>query len=146
MSVDRAAQLLEAGIWLKLSGDREGARKLFERALKLDPTNQKAANLLSGGPAPGEEAPGAPGPPPPAIRAAQGSHPFERPEQKREPGEGQGPAGVSTPIPQPSLDSDWGRLTGAKTPVPQPMPPLPSAEPASRPGLNVVLGGTPAPE
>ena len=55
MSADRAAQLVEAGIWLKLSGDLEGARKLFERALKLDPQNEKAAQLLAGGAAPGED-------------------------------------------------------------------------------------------
>ena len=66
MSSDRAAQLVEAGIWLKLSGDREGARKLFERALKLDPGNEKATQLLAGAPAPGEAEPAAPVAPPPA--------------------------------------------------------------------------------
>ncbi len=35
MSKERAAQLIDAGIWLRLSGDLEGARKLFERAQKL---------------------------------------------------------------------------------------------------------------
>ena len=83
MSSDRAAQLIEAGIWLKLSGDREGARKLFERALKLDPGNQKATQLLAGGPAPGEEdnaPPSAPkAPVAPAIPSSLGAHPFERP-------------------------------------------------------------------
>ena len=83
MSADRAAQLVEAGIWLKLSGDREGARKLFERALKLDPGNEKATQLLAGGPAPGEAEPplpASPVAPPPAIPSAVGANPFERPD------------------------------------------------------------------
>jgi hypothetical protein len=46
MSVARAAQLVEAGLWLKLSGDGEGARKLFEQALRLDPQNAKARQLI----------------------------------------------------------------------------------------------------
>jgi hypothetical protein len=46
MSAERAAQLLDAGIWLKLSGDVEGAQRLFARALKLDPQNAKAKELL----------------------------------------------------------------------------------------------------
>ncbi len=58
MSKGRAAQLVEAGLWLRLSGDHEGARRLFEQALKLDPENQRAKQLLdappSGAAAPGE--------------------------------------------------------------------------------------------
>ena len=42
----RANQLLEAGLWLKMSGDLEGARKLFEQALKLDPDSIRARELL----------------------------------------------------------------------------------------------------
>ena len=42
----RANQLLEAGLWLKLSGDLDGARKLFEQALKLDPDSIRARELL----------------------------------------------------------------------------------------------------
>lgn len=48
MSEERAKQLIEAGIWLKLSGDRAGAINLFERALSLDPSNDKARQLLEG--------------------------------------------------------------------------------------------------
>ena len=48
MSAQRAAQLMEAGLWLRLSGDTEGARRLFEQALKLDPTNTRARQLLAG--------------------------------------------------------------------------------------------------
>ena len=42
----RANQLLEAGLWLKMSGDLEGARRLFEQALKLDPDSIRARELL----------------------------------------------------------------------------------------------------
>ena len=43
----RAALLVDAGIWLRLAGDKEGARKLFEQAFALDPENHQAARLLS---------------------------------------------------------------------------------------------------
>ena len=75
MSSDRAAQLVEAGIWLKLSGDSEGSRKLFERALKLDPGNQKATQLLAGAAAAPEDiATVKEPPPPPVIPSSIGSH------------------------------------------------------------------------
>lgn len=48
MNAHRAAQLVEAGLWLQTSGDVEGARRLFEQALKLDPTNARAQQLVSG--------------------------------------------------------------------------------------------------
>lgn len=63
MSVERAKKLVEAGVWLRMSGDHEGARRLFEHALKLDPANERAKQLLetpgsphgkSGSTAPGE--------------------------------------------------------------------------------------------
>ena len=41
----RATLLVDAGIWLRLAGDEEGARKLFEQALSLDPENRQAAQL-----------------------------------------------------------------------------------------------------
>lgn len=50
MSTERAEQLVDAGIWLRLSGDIEGARRLFEQALKLDPQNARAAELLAQAP------------------------------------------------------------------------------------------------
>jgi hypothetical protein len=46
MSTQRASQLVEAGLWLKLSGDLGGARRMFEQALKLDPENVRAQELL----------------------------------------------------------------------------------------------------
>jgi hypothetical protein len=42
----RTNQLLEAGLWLKMSGDLDGARRLFEQALKLDPDSIRARELL----------------------------------------------------------------------------------------------------
>ncbi len=42
----RINQLLEAGLWLKMSGDLDGARRLFEQALKLDPDSIRARELL----------------------------------------------------------------------------------------------------
>jgi hypothetical protein len=58
VSKERAAQLIDAGIWLRLSGDLEGARKLFVRALKLDPGNGRAEQLLQEGPVPAPPPPG----------------------------------------------------------------------------------------
>jgi tetratricopeptide (TPR) repeat protein len=42
----RATLLVDAGIWLRLAGDEDGARKLFEQALALDPENVQAGQLL----------------------------------------------------------------------------------------------------
>ena len=124
MSADRAAQLVEAGIWLKLSGDLEGARKLFERALKLDPQNEKAAQLLAGGPAPGEEVEEAPArqPAAPAVAPSIGSHPFERSNSSGVRSEWELTAGYGASESGANLEEDWGRMTGAKTPVPQQEP------------------------
>lgn len=44
------AQDLEAGIWLRLSGDWEWSRQLFERALVADPGNSTARYLLQSAP------------------------------------------------------------------------------------------------
>jgi hypothetical protein len=82
LSQERAAQLIDAGIWLRLSGDLEGARKLFMRALKLDPANERAAQLLQegavagapdGAPAVGPAAGAAPGTPDGAAATSAGS-------------------------------------------------------------------------
>ncbi len=138
MSKDRAAQLVEAGIWLKLSGDREGARKLFERALKLDPGNEKATQLLAGASVPIEVEPPAPPPTEPlvppvrkSLTPAPGTNPFEPPASTGPSSLAWGLATGNAPprppaVPELSLDSDWGRLTGAATPVPQPNPEAPA--------------------
>ena len=47
MSAERVTQLIEAGLWLRMSGDVEGARRLFEQALRLDPQNVQAKQLLN---------------------------------------------------------------------------------------------------
>jgi len=47
MSSARASQLVEAGMWLQMSGDRDGARRLFEEALRLDPQHARAQELLA---------------------------------------------------------------------------------------------------
>jgi tetratricopeptide (TPR) repeat protein len=52
MSAQRANQLIEAGVWLQATGDFEGARRLFEQALKVDPENTRAKELLSRKPPP----------------------------------------------------------------------------------------------
>jgi hypothetical protein len=46
MSSERANELMEAGVWLQLSGDSDGARRLFEHALQLEPTSPRAKRLL----------------------------------------------------------------------------------------------------
>jgi hypothetical protein len=53
----RAIQLVEAGLWLRMSGDLEGARRLFEQALRLDPDCDRARELLGTKPAAAEELP-----------------------------------------------------------------------------------------
>lgn len=142
MSKERAGQLVDAGIWLKLSGDLVGAKRLFERALKLDPDNEKAKQLLEGT----ENIPSS------SSSSVSVADPFER-----------APGDVPPSIPPvtPSLDDNWGRLTGTQSPPPQPAPPpslddnwggltgtrSPPPQPAPTPGApfassssNVVLG------
>ena len=53
----RPNQLIEAGLWLKMSGDVDGARRLFEQALKLEPANARARELLGQAPAETEAVP-----------------------------------------------------------------------------------------
>lgn len=43
----RANQLIEAGLWLHLGGNSEGAHSLFQRALTVDPSNRRAREWLS---------------------------------------------------------------------------------------------------
>ncbi|WP_257456422.1 hypothetical protein [Archangium lipolyticum] len=59
----RANQLLEAGLWLRLGGDTEGAQRLFVRALAHDPANPRAREWLAKS---GNAA--AARPPPPPVR------------------------------------------------------------------------------
>jgi hypothetical protein len=95
MTAHRARKLVEAGVWLRISGDHEGARRLFEQALLLDPTNVRAKQLL-------EAPPSAPlpqqpiGPTPPQGTPAAARNPFVR---------GEGPSRSV------GLDVDWGLAT-----------------------------------
>lgn len=119
MSKERAAQLIDAGIWLRLSGDLEGARKLFERALKLDPTSDRAAQLLKEGATP-------PAASPPAQVEAPFEPPVAPPVAPVEPSVS--PSQASTPQASPETeqvpplatteDLDWGKATGFESPEP----------------------------
>lgn len=42
----RANQLIEAGLWLRLGGDEQGARRLFTQALTHDASSRRARELL----------------------------------------------------------------------------------------------------
>jgi hypothetical protein len=64
----RSTQLIEAGLWLKMSGDVEGARRLFEQALRLDPESARARELL------GQQAPGEPETVPEELRGVPKSN------------------------------------------------------------------------
>lgn len=123
MSNPRAAQLVEAGMWLRLSGDHEGARRLFEQALRLDPENARARQLLEAGP-------NAPVPEPPA------SEPAPRPPDYP----------FAPPPSTTSMDLDWGSATGfAPTPVPfiRPVAILPPRPPAEDLPPEVEIESTP---
>ncbi len=100
MSKERAAQLVDAGLWLKLSGDLDGAKKLFERALKLDPENDRAKSLLEG--SSDSQAGAALQPEVPASVPV--ANPFERNEALTMQGS--------------AVDADWGMATGFESPTP----------------------------
>ncbi len=90
-------------MWLRLSGDHEGARRLFDQALKLDPGNEKARQLLDA-----ELGLLNPAPPPPAVKEPEPelSNPFAPPPTTT------------------AMDLDWGSATGfAPTPIPFMAPP-----------------------
>lgn len=124
MSSQRATQLVEAGLWLRLSGDREGARRLFEQALKLDPTNVRARQLLDTGPVPAapSAAEGVEAPSRAAVPTRADFNPF-----MRQPG----PAAPS-PV---GLD---GESAGGPAPAPGSSAPSPFV-PVGRPSLTGAL-------
>lgn len=101
MSASRATQLVEAGLWLRLSGDDEGARRLFEQALKIDPAHARARQLIDAI-SKGAATP-VPAGPPPANKS-----PFERQS--------------ATDL---SMDVDWGLATGFASDEPRPPVPPP---------------------
>jgi len=118
MSNARATQLVEAGVWLRLSGDHEGARRLFQQALKLDPANEKARQLLDS-----ELGLLTPADPPLAAKdpEPEPSNPFAAPPTTT------------------AMDLDWGSATGF-SPTPIPFIPPPEARPSAPtlPNVEVV--------
>ncbi|QSQ27344.1 tetratricopeptide repeat protein [Pyxidicoccus parkwayensis] len=91
MSVQRANQLIEAGLWLRLSGDLRGAQRLFERALELDPGNVRAKEYLDAAV---------------ASQSAGNVTPFSPPPAEVVPFQTQ-VMGKVVPA-APSLEGDWG--------------------------------------
>lgn len=128
MSSQRAAQLVEAGVWLRLSGDYDGARRLFEQALKVDPANARAKSLLDQPPPPPPTAPPVADevlpPQDPAspsvfrVQGAQAADPFRRPEKKE--------GTRATPI-----ELDWGIAIGHPAEIPAPPTAAPHQENAA---------------
>jgi hypothetical protein len=100
----RANQLIEAGLWLKMSGDVDGARRLFEQALRLDPESARARELLG-------QAPGEPEPVPEELRAVPRSNTdlFTVPLPRLFPDEPPAPA---------SVPEDWWSPSESAPPVP----------------------------
>ncbi len=47
MSARQAHLFVEAGLWLRMGGDHEGARRLFARALEEEPSNRQAQEGLA---------------------------------------------------------------------------------------------------
>jgi hypothetical protein len=128
MSAQRAKQMVETAGWLRMNGDPEGARRLLEQALQLDPTNAAARTLLASFPAAG--APRAPAAPPPAATPAPGrTTPVPQVPPLVPPLAGRAPA---SPTPPPSTPTPW----------PAPSTPAPSAWDAA-PGKRVVLDEPP---
>lgn len=122
MSAHRARKLVEAGVWLRMSGDQEGARKLFEHALNLDPSNERARQLLEAPTAPPGQTLPAYAAPPTDTGQAPASNPF---------------VPAMTPSRSVGLEVDWGLAAilpesqaalrpGA--PPPPPPPPEPVAQ------------------
>lgn len=170
MSADRATQLLEAGVWLRMTGDHEGARALFEKALAIDPSNARAKKLLEetkpAGPPkpvvpPVQPLPHAPTPPPPLIaplapllssRPALPEYPLVPPSA---------PAATPPPVKPSSTVLFGGRSTPLPPPAPSPgapasqtmvfagfagPPPEPRPPPPPGPGQTMLFPSMSAPD
>ncbi len=132
MSKERAAQLVDAGLWLKLSGDHEGAQRLFEQALRYDPANVKAQQQLN----PKETA---------AASQQQdwttpSASPFDRPDE----GEISGDWGAATGQPAQSGTTEemfgHGFISSPETQVPESA----SDSMAMQGAMTIVLDGNPS--
>jgi tetratricopeptide (TPR) repeat protein len=126
MSAQRASQLVEAGLWLRLSGDHDGARRLFEQALRLDPTNARARQLLDSRPAEPAAPPSPPKQPEPPPQQQpssptmlQFSAPSPPPIAPVAPSPPPKPVSSNPFLRQPSsvspMETDWGMATGLET-------------------------------
>lgn len=120
MSKERSAQLVDAGVWLRLSGDLEGARKLFERALKLDPANERATQLLHEGPVRPEPVADQPGETPFEPSVAPAVAPVSSSPSDAAPAVPTSASSITVtemPAVAPE-DVDWGKATGFDSPAP----------------------------
>ncbi len=108
-------------MWLQLTGDLEGARRLFEQALVLDPGNARARELVSGGrPSPVRPQPAGYGMAPPRGATPATAVPPAVPQQAHPP---QPPFRPSPP----------GTAPAVRTPPMGLAMPRPPAPPASAP-------------
>ncbi len=167
MSKERAAALVDAGVFLQLAGDLNGARDLFKRALTLDPLNAKAKHLFlsAGGVLPPEPVVAAPsrttatGPsaPPVAAPPRPSTPPKRAPTPSAPPTKPPPDATVRARAPTP-LPPPVGLPTGvtpvgvaaegaAQSPVAPARKPPPLAPPVSEASMPVASSGpvTPVP-
>lgn len=152
----RADMFVEAAQWLRLTGDHEGARRLLERALALDPSNSQArehlsessragANTVVEASAPSVRPPMPPRVPPLGVSLGPPVLPRSAWELEGGPGvdmvDGQGRPGDALDV---LCGSDVPVSPRPDTPLPVPVPRAP--EPAPRPEapkteLDVLLDG-----
>jgi Tetratricopeptide repeat len=118
MSAQRARQMVETAGWLRLNGDPDGARRLLEQALELDPSNAAARALLASFPAvsqtpvPAPRTPSARPSAPSAWDASPGGRVVleehrggEAADPFRMVTEARPPAGPPTPLPLPASEA-----------------------------------------
>lgn len=125
MSSERAAQLIEAGMWLRMTGDLEGARTLFEKALALDPSSARARQLLA------DERIGAN----PVVRRTPTPPPMKRPQSLAP------PLPPPTPPLVPPVAPSGTMIFGGRD---APLPP-PSTTPGQGGSQTLVFAGAPVP-
>ncbi|QRK07637.1 hypothetical protein JQX13_47910 [Archangium violaceum] len=133
--VIRANQLMEAGLWLHLGGDNEGARNLFLRALSHDPTHRRAREWLAKSEASLAATPRSV----PPVASVAPHHALEVSVVLLDEAE------VASPVPEPRLiTADVLDFLAEPEPMaPRPVPPAPVATRASAPAP--VRAVTPAP-
>jgi hypothetical protein len=160
MSTERATQLLEAGVWLRMTGDNDGARALFEKALAIDPNNARARQLLQetkGAAKPAGAAAAVtsqPVPPPPAVAALApplppAPPPPVAPVASHQAGSTVVYGGRAAPLPPaPAVASPNQTLVFAGAPVPQPVAssaPVPAHGPGQTMLFPSLSGPPPSP-